>query len=226
MVVTVLTASWGGDFTSIAPVGQTERHWPQVVHTDSTSGRSMKVPMRPVRPVPRKSIAPMNWWPSWHAWAHRPQRMQSSMAMSNTGLLASTGSRSRLAQRGASMPCSLAATVSSRWPFSPSPFAPTIAEVSSSTAARTSRALPVPVQTFIPSAAGTEHEAGRPRIPSTSTRQVRHAPMASMSGSLQSWEMYVPDALMASSTVAPSGTWTSLSSIRRVMVMAIRSTVT
>ena len=111
------------------------------------------------------------------------------MAMSNTGLLRSTGSRSRLAQRGASRPCSLAATVSSRWPFSPLPFAPTIADVSSSTVVRTSRALSVPVHTFIPSAAGTEHEAGSPRIPSTSTRQVRQAPMASMSGSLQSCEM-------------------------------------
>ena len=40
-----------------------------------------------------------------------------------------------------------------------------------------------------PGNAGTEHDAGKPRVPSICTMQVRHAPMGFMSGSLQSCEM-------------------------------------
>ena len=64
VVETVLATFVVGTFTSIAPVGQTDRHCPHVVHTDSSRGRSMNVPMRLPVPVPRKSIAPMNWCPS------------------------------------------------------------------------------------------------------------------------------------------------------------------
>ena len=65
-MVTVLVLFAAGTFRSIAPVGQTDRHWPQVVQMDSIRGASMKVPMRLPRPAPRKSIAPMSCAPSWH----------------------------------------------------------------------------------------------------------------------------------------------------------------
>ena len=60
----------------------------------------------------------------------------------------------------------------------------------------------------MPSVAGTEHDAGKPRTPSICTRQVRQAPIAGMSGSLQSWEMATPAALIASSADAPAETET------------------
>ena len=104
MVSTDRATVLAGFLTSMAPVGQTERHCPQVVHTELASGLSMKVPMRLPFPAPRKSMAPMNWCPSWHAWTHLPQRMQSLMAMSKTGLLSSTGSRSRLSHLDRGIP--------------------------------------------------------------------------------------------------------------------------
>ena len=104
----------------------------------------------------------------------------------------------------------------------PSPFDPfsgNIARVSSTTPRRMSLTSGVSVHTFMPSAAGTEHDAGNPRTPSMLTRHVRQAPIAFMSGSLQSCEMYVPDELMASRTEAPSGTSTAASLILSVMVI-------
>jgi len=100
-------------------VGQTDRHWPQVVQMDSDKGLSMKVPMRELRPAPKKSMAPMNWWPSWQACAQRPQRMQDSMAMLKTVLLPSVASRWRVSQRGNWMLWCWAAVES--WAKSPLP---------------------------------------------------------------------------------------------------------
>ena len=100
------------------------------------------------------------------------------------------------------------------------PFSGIIAIVSSMTPLLIFRTSWESVETFMPSDAGTEHEAGKPRVPSIWTRHVRHAPIGFMSGSLQSCEMYVPDALTASSTDAPSGTATSLPLIDSVRVMA------
>ena len=182
--MTVFVTFSAGTFSSIAPVGQTDRHWPQLVHIESARGASMKVPMRLVSPAPRKSIAPMSCAPSWHPCAHRPHRMQSRIAMSKTGLLLSTGSRSRPTQRPPLTPWCLAAIVSSWWSFAPLPS--TIAIVSSMTPVRTRSTSGVSVSTFMPGTAGIVHEAGKPRAPSTSTRQVRHAAFGPMSGSLQS----------------------------------------
>ena len=172
-------------------------------------------------------MAPMNWWPSWQAWAQRPHRMQSAMAMLNTGLLSSTASRSRADQRGRSRSWCLAAMVSSRWSLRlgsgralpPLPLLPTMAWVNSNTPRRILRTWGVSIQTSIPSVAGTEQDAGKPLVPSICTMQVRQAPMGFMSGSLQSCETYVPDELMASRTEAPSGTSTSPPFICSVMVM-------
>ena len=227
MVVTVLTASLGGAFTWIAPVG---------AHGEAlAAGRAYGLDEGAVHECADAPGA---------AGAEEVDRADKLVAVLAC-LGAATaedavvhgdveyGVAARRRARGRGLPsgarrcrAALAATDSSRWPLPPSPFAPTMAEVSSRTVARTSRALSVAVHTSMPSAAGTEQEAGRPRMPSISTRQVRHAPMASMSGSLQSCEMYVPEALMASSTVAPSGTWTWLLSILRVMVMGCPHSMT
>ena len=104
VVVTVRTGLDTSALGVIAPVGQDARHEPQVVQTDSTSGLSMNVPMRASVPAPSTSIAPMNWCPSWHAWAQRPHIMQESIAIWKTGFEASTTSRSRPVHRGLSMP--------------------------------------------------------------------------------------------------------------------------
>ena len=61
-----------------------------------------------------------------------------------------------------------------------------IAIVSSITPRRTRSTSGVSVRTLMPGAAGMVHEAGKPRVPSTSTRHVRHAALGPMSGSLQS----------------------------------------
>ena len=126
--------------------------------------------------------------------------------MSKTGLLVSTGSRSRPFHLGEEISWWAAAVLSSLYPFAPFPFEPgSMPKVSSTTPLRMSMTSGVSVQTFMPSAAGTEHDAGNPLCPSICTRQVRQAPMAPMSASLQSWEMYVPEPLTASSTEEPSG---------------------
>ena len=159
MVATVFATFGRGAFTSMAPVGQTDRHWPHVVQIDSTSGRSMKVPILPSVPVPSTSMAPMNWWPSWQACTQRWQRMQLSMAMLNTGLLVSVSGRSRPSQRGSVMPCWSAAMDSSRKSLPP-PFLGNMASVNSRTPLRMAWTSGVSVHTFMPSAAGTEHDAG------------------------------------------------------------------
>ena len=126
--------------------------------------------------------------------------------MSKTGLLVSTGSRSRPLHLGEEMSWCAAAVLNSLYPFAPFPFGPgSIPNVNSTTPFRIAVTSGVSVQIFMSSAAGTEHEAGNPLCPSICTRQVRQAPMAPMSASLQSWEMYVPEPLTASSTEEPSG---------------------
>src|SRR5215470_15917774 len=64
----------------------------------------------------------------------------------------------------------------------------------------------------MPSRAGRWQAAGRPRWPSTWTRQVRQAPRGERSGSLQSCGRAIPRRFTASSTVAPCGTSTAASS--------------
>src|SRR5574341_871660 len=77
----------------------------------------------------------------------------------------------------------------------------------------------VSVRTAIPSRAGRWHEAGKPRWPSTSTRQVRQAPSGGRSGSLQSWGSGSPSRLTASRTLAPAGTSTPRPSTVRRMIL-------
>src|SRR5690242_949162 len=64
----------------------------------------------------------------------------------------------------------------------------------------------------MPSRAGRWQAAGRPRWPSTWTRQVRQAPRGARSGSLQSCGSVIPRRFTASNTVAPGGTSTAVSS--------------
>ena len=61
VVVTVRTGAGMSALAVMAPVGHEARQEPQVVHTESMRGLSMKVPMRAWVPTPRMSIAPMNW---------------------------------------------------------------------------------------------------------------------------------------------------------------------
>lgn len=143
------------------------------------------------------------------------------MAMLNTGLLASVASLVRPYQRAPSMPYRLAATVSSRSSGDgPPPCSGNIPNVSSSTPLRTEFNSGVSVRMLMPAVAGVEHDAGNPRTPSTCTRHVRQAPIGFMSGSLQSWGTYVPEALIASNTDAPSAVENSLPLIEIVMLMS------
>src|SRR6266581_1398174 len=88
-------------------------------------------------------------------------------------------------------------------------------QVRSSTARRVLTASGCWVSTIIPSRAGRWQAAGRPRWPSTWTRQVRQAPSGARSGSLQSCGRGRPRRFTASSTVAPVGTSTDVPSMVR-----------
>src|SRR2546425_7047357 len=77
----------------------------------------------------------------------------------------------------------------------------------------------VSVRTTMPSRAGRWQEAGKPRWPSTWTRQVRQAPRGGRSGSLQSWGSGRPSRLTASRTVTPSGTSTGCPSMLSRMAL-------
>ena len=76
------------------------------------------------------------------------------------------------------------------------------------------------VCTTMPSETGVWQEAGNPRRPSTCTRQVRHAPMAGMPGSLHSWGTYTPAALITSRMELPFRASTAIPSNVRFMVTA------
>ena len=93
-----------------------------------------------------------------------------------------------------------------------------MAKVNSRTPRRKFLDSGVSVRTCMPAAAGNEHDAGKPRMPSICTKHVRHAPIGFISGSLQSWEILVPEEFIASKTEEPSGTSRSVPFIVRVMV--------
>src|SRR5438093_4159018 len=92
-------------------------------------------------------------------------------------------------------------------------------QVRSSTARRVLTASGCWVSTIIPSRAGRWQEAGKPRWPSTWTRQVRQAPRGGRSGSLQSWGGGRRSRLTASRTVTPSGTSTGCPSMLSRMAL-------
>ena len=69
------------------------------------------------------------------------------------------------------------------------------------------------VVTFMPAATGVVHEAGKPFMPSTCTRQSRHDPNASSSSVAQSFGIVMPASDAARSTDVPAGTRTSMPSI-------------
>ena len=102
-----------GNFVWIAPVGQTDKHCPHVVHVDSIRGLSINVPILDFVLFPKKSIAPMNWCPSWHAWTHLAHKIQESIDILNTGLLSSIGSLFLLFHFGLDIPWYFAASKSS-----------------------------------------------------------------------------------------------------------------
>ena len=96
-----------------------------------------------------------------------------------------------------------------------------IPRVKSRTPWRMRRTSGLLVWTTMPSETGVWQEAGNPRRPSTCTRQVRHAPIAGMAGSLHSWGTYTPAALIASRMELPSRASTGIPSIVRLIATAL-----
>jgi hypothetical protein len=77
------------------------------------------------------------------------------------------------------------------------------------------------VVTFMPCFASVVHEAGRPFMPSISTKQSRQEPNGSRLSVAQSFGMLMPWRAAARSTIVPSGTVTATPSIVSVMVLAL-----
>ena len=146
--------------------------------------------------------------------------MHDSMAILKTGLLSSTASLDRGDQAGFMTELEFNDSLKSP---KPSDFELTMPAVNSKTPLLIASNRSPLVEIFIPSVKGVEQEAGYPRTPSISTRQVRQAPIGFISGSLHNWDILVPDILMASRTELPSGAVKSFPFIETFIQVSLRS---